>query len=84
MQRNIRCALNQKLSTTTPLVFVHHGLAPCNIFLDPNGRLWLIDWDCTGFCSKSFKYAGMYNFLSSTWSTLANQILKIDLQNPNG
>ncbi|KAF4464214.1 kinase-like domain [Fusarium albosuccineum] len=54
--------------STQPLVFTHHDLAPRNIILDPQGQLWLIDWDCAGFYPKFFEYAGMHNFIRAGWS----------------
>ncbi|KAL7919196.1 hypothetical protein ACQKWADRAFT_301982 [Trichoderma austrokoningii] len=53
------------------MVFVLHDLAPRNIMLDPNGNLWLPDWDDAGFYPECFEYAGMHNFLTSSWSRLA-------------
>ncbi|KAG9251899.1 ankyrin repeat protein [Emericellopsis atlantica] len=50
-----------KVSTHTPLVFVHHDLAPRNIILDPNGR----------FYPRLFEYASMHNFHSSAWDRFA-------------
>lgn len=57
--------------STPPMVFVHHDLAPRNIMLDPNGQLWLVDWDLAGFYPKFFEYAGMHNFLAAGWSKSA-------------
>lgn len=58
-------------SSCCPLVFTHHDLAPRNIILDPEGQLWLIDWDCAGFYPKFFEYAGMYNFIPTSWTKFA-------------
>src|SRR6266481_2679727 len=41
---------------TTYLDFV---VAMCNILLDGNGQLWVVDWNCAGFCPTWFKYLGM-------------------------
>ena len=30
--------------TPTSFVFTHHDLAPCNIIVDKNDNLWLVDW----------------------------------------
>lgn len=54
-----------------PFVFTHHDLAPRNIILDPEGQLWIIDWDCAGFYPEFYEYAGMYNFIPSAWTKFA-------------
>ncbi|EEH10297.1 ankyrin repeat protein [Histoplasma capsulatum G186AR] len=46
----------------TPLVFTHHDLAPRNVVLDDKRRLWLLDWDYSGFYPIYFEYASMHNF----------------------
>ncbi|KAI9747513.1 MAG: hypothetical protein M4579_007448 [Chaenotheca gracillima] len=58
--------------TAKTLVFTHHDLAPRNIFLDPSGRLWLLDWDYAGFYPRYFEYAAMQNFhIPQDWTKLA-------------
>ncbi|KAG6015664.1 hypothetical protein E4U43_004973 [Claviceps pusilla] len=59
-------------SYSRPFVFTHHDLAPRNIILDPEGQLWIIDWDCAGFYPDFFEYAGMFNFIpSASWTKSA-------------
>ncbi|KAK4202055.1 hypothetical protein QBC40DRAFT_222321 [Triangularia verruculosa] len=44
------------------LVFTHHDLAPRNLILEEGTRkLWLVDWDESGFYPRYFEYAGMRN-----------------------
>ncbi|KAF3937472.1 hypothetical protein ABW19_dt0210158 [Dactylella cylindrospora] len=50
------------ISGATPLVFVHHDLAPRNMLVDPFGNLWLIDWDFAGWYPEYFEYAKMNHF----------------------
>ncbi|KAL2378004.1 hypothetical protein RJZ90_006311 [Blastomyces dermatitidis] len=49
-------------SHQTPLVFTYHDLAPRNVILDDRRRLWLLDWDYSGFYPVYFEYASMHNF----------------------
>lgn len=59
-------------SYSRPFVLTHHDLAPRNIILDPEGQLWIIDWDCAGFYPEFFEYAGMFNFIPcSSWTKSA-------------
>jgi hypothetical protein len=43
-------------------VLTHHDLAPQNLAIDLNGRLWLFDWEYTGFYPIYFECAAMQNF----------------------
>lgn len=54
-------------------VFTHQDLAPRNILLDNNGKLWLIDWYYSGWYPVYFEYVGMMNFNSfnTVWSWIA-------------
>jgi len=45
-------------------VFIHQDLAPRNIILDNNGKLWLIDWQFSGWYPAYFEYVGMMTFRS--------------------
>lgn len=55
----------------SPLVFTHQDLAPRNIMLDRELRLWLIDWDYSGWYSTYFEYVSMQNFhLPLSWGWL--------------
>lgn len=58
-------------TTTGPLVFTHHDLAPRNILLDESGRLWLVDWDIAGWYPCYFEYAAMHNFIPEHWTWFA-------------
>jgi hypothetical protein len=46
-------------SIFTPLIFTHNHLSMCNILLDDDGQLWIVDWDCAGFYPTWFEYLGM-------------------------
>jgi hypothetical protein len=35
--------------TDQNFVLTHHDLAPRNLMVDLNGKLWLLDWEYTGF-----------------------------------
>lgn len=50
------------------LVFTYQDLAPRNMVLDGEGRIWLLDWDCSGWYPPYFEYALMQNFhMPSIW-----------------
>ncbi|KAM0813013.1 putative Aminoglycoside phosphotransferase domain-containing protein [Seiridium cardinale] len=54
-----------------PLVLTHHDLAPRNIMVDDQNKLWLVDWDKAGWYPSYFEYAGMHNFwIPENWSRL--------------
>lgn len=54
-------------------VFTHQDLAPRNIILDNNGKLWLADWQFSGWYPVYFEYVGMMNFSSfnTVWGFMA-------------
>jgi len=54
------------------LVFTHHDMAPRNIILEEGtGKLWLIDWDESGWYPRYFEHAGMRNFhVPDSWGWL--------------
>ncbi|KAJ6618815.1 kinase-like domain-containing protein [Mycena sp. CBHHK59/15] len=39
------------------LVFTHHDIAPRNLIIDDGGRVWLIDWELSGWYPEYFEYA---------------------------
>lgn len=45
---------------TGPLVFTHHDLNMRNVILGKDGRIWLIDWDYSGYYPRYFEYLSMY------------------------
>lgn len=45
---------------TGPLVFTHHDLNMRNIILGKDGKVWLIDWDFSGYYPRYFEYLSMY------------------------
>ncbi|KAK9414306.1 putative Aminoglycoside phosphotransferase domain-containing protein [Seiridium unicorne] len=54
-----------------PFVLTHHDLAPRNIMVDDQNKLWLVDWDKAGWYPSYFEYAGMHNFwIPKNWSRL--------------
>ncbi len=55
-------AINAALEAAQPperLVFGHNDLLPANILEEPDGRLWLIDFEYAGFASALFDLAGL-------------------------
>ncbi|KAJ9642572.1 hypothetical protein H2199_004953 [Coniosporium tulheliwenetii] len=57
--------------TAETFVLTHHDLAPRNLLLDPDGRLWILDWDYAGFYPSYFEFAAMQNFRAwNRWSLL--------------
>lgn len=42
-----------------PLVFTHHDITAWNLLLDENDKLWLIDWDRSGWYPDYFESASM-------------------------
>lgn len=52
------------------LVFTHQDLAPRNMLIDSENRLWLVDWDFSGWFPIYFEYAGMQNFGDFPWTWL--------------
>ncbi|TFY51305.1 hypothetical protein EVJ58_g10638 [Rhodofomes roseus] len=42
-----------------PLVMTHGDLAMRNVIVGTDGRLWLIDWGCSGVYPQWFEYVGM-------------------------
>ncbi|KAK2877239.1 hypothetical protein FQN49_001314 [Arthroderma sp. PD_2] len=56
----------------TPLTFSHQDLAPRNIMIDEKFRLWLLDWDESGWYPLYFEYVCMQNFnVPMSWGRLA-------------
>ena len=49
--------------SSMPLVFTHFDLSPRNLILDKRNRLWVIDFELSGFYPKWFEYVGVL----STW-----------------
>ncbi|CDO77830.1 hypothetical protein BN946_scf184714.g5 [Trametes cinnabarina] len=45
--------------SSMPLVLTHLDLHPRNILVDPNHKVWLIDWEFAGFYPQWFEYAAM-------------------------
>lgn len=55
----------------SPLIFTHQDLAPRNIIVDEKSRIWLLDWDCSGWYPRYFEYVSMQNFHTpSSWGWL--------------
>ncbi|TFK80402.1 kinase-like protein [Polyporus arcularius HHB13444] len=50
--------------TSLPLVLTHGDLSPYNLIVDRESRLWLIDFEFSGFYPQWFEYVAMW---SSTW-----------------
>lgn len=50
---------NVSFDFSLPLVLTHLDLHPQNIILDTNHRLWIIDWEFSGFYPQWFEYAVM-------------------------
>lgn len=51
-----------------PLVFTHQDLAPRNMMVDRHDKLWLVDWNLSGWFPPYLEYVGMQNFvIPSTW-----------------
>ncbi|EZF34512.1 hypothetical protein H109_01065 [Trichophyton interdigitale MR816] len=56
----------------SPLTFSHQDLAPRNIIVDEKFRLWLLDWDQSGWYPIYFEYVCMQNFsIPFSWGLLA-------------
>ncbi|SON58277.1 thiamine kinase [Hartmannibacter diazotrophicus] len=49
----------QQLQPPLHLVIGHNDLLPANILRDPEGRLWLIDWEYGGYASPLFDLANL-------------------------
>ncbi|EIW85702.1 hypothetical protein CONPUDRAFT_49132, partial [Coniophora puteana RWD-64-598 SS2] len=47
--------------SSLPLVLTHFDIAPHNVMVDGNYRVWLIDWEHAGFYPQWFEYVAMYN-----------------------
>jgi hypothetical protein len=63
--------LNWEVPHTGPLVFTHQDLAPRNVVVDGNDKIWLVDWGFSGFFPAYFEYTGMQNLRCSKWSWFA-------------
>ncbi|KAF9811160.1 hypothetical protein IEO21_06613 [Rhodonia placenta] len=60
---------------TEPLVLVHGDLTPRNVVLDENGKLWLIDWGCSGVYPPWFEAAAMlYTDPQACWWTWVRRL----------
>jgi len=59
---------NSTLPPTRRLVLCHHDLAPRNIIIDETGKVWLLDWQLSGWYPDYFEYASMQNFESHKWT----------------
>ncbi|KAK4646166.1 hypothetical protein QC761_208080 [Podospora bellae-mahoneyi] len=56
------CEMVEQDARRQELVFTHHDLAPRNIIVESGtSKLWLVDWDESGFYPRYFEYAGMRN-----------------------
>lgn len=47
------------LKPLTHHVFTHQDLAPRNIIVDDEGKLWVVDWGYAGYFPIYFEYVGM-------------------------
>ncbi|KKZ65226.1 hypothetical protein EMCG_08935 [[Emmonsia] crescens] len=57
--------------STAHFVFTHQDLAPRNLMIDKHDKLWLIDWNLSGWFPIYMEYVGMQNFvIPSTWKWL--------------
>ena len=54
----LKCDLLEKNSSPYQIVYGHNDLLPAN-FLDDGSRLWLIDWEYSGFNSPLFDLGGL-------------------------
>ncbi|KAL8922326.1 MAG: hypothetical protein Q9172_003618 [Xanthocarpia lactea] len=59
-------------STSPSLVFTHQDLAPRNLIADRDGKLWLVDWEFSGWYPKYFESVSMQNFWTpASWNWAA-------------
>lgn len=68
-------------SIFTPLIFTHNDLSMCNILIDGDGQLWIVDWNCAGFYPTWFEYLGMRfaardDQAPSSWKMATNLIVE--------
>jgi len=63
--------LNWEVPDTGPLVFTHQDLAPRNVVVDENDKIWLVDWEFAGWFPAYFEYVGMQNLRCPKWSWFA-------------
>jgi len=54
-------------SLPTRFVFIYQDLAPRNIMIDKDRRIWLVDWNSAGFYPVHFEYVGMQSFHCESW-----------------
>ena len=54
----LNCNLLEEISSPHQIVYSHNDLLPAN-FLDDGSRLWLIDWEYSGFNSPLFDLGGL-------------------------
>ena len=57
-------------SLPTRFVFIHQDLAPRNIVIDKERRMWIIDWNSAGFYPLYFEYVGTQSFHCGSWNTM--------------
>ncbi|RSL57399.1 hypothetical protein CEP54_008329 [Fusarium duplospermum] len=79
------CAQVQQLPTGTPrfqfnaMVLTHQDIAPRNLILGENNKVWLIDWGCAGVYPRGFDQAvmreqsGNHEFTDMVLSKLSDQ-----------
>ena len=53
-------------NSSLPLVFTHSDLSPRNLLLDEGNKLWVIDFQFSGFYPQWFEYA----VVLPTWSEI--------------
>ncbi|KZT00690.1 uncharacterized protein LAESUDRAFT_731995 [Laetiporus sulphureus 93-53] len=51
--------LARPFDASMPLVLTHLDLAPRNLLLGNDNRLWVLDWGLSGFYPRWFEYAAM-------------------------
>jgi Phosphotransferase enzyme family len=50
---------HQPLNVSQPLVLTHMDLTMCNIVVGPDWKVWLVDWEWSGFYPPWFEYIAM-------------------------
>ncbi|EKM79024.1 hypothetical protein AGABI1DRAFT_107424 [Agaricus bisporus var. burnettii JB137-S8] len=50
-----------KFDFSLPLALTHLDISSYNILVDKESRIWMIDWEHSGFYPQWFEYIGMYN-----------------------
>lgn len=62
-----------RFDNSWPLVFTHQDLCPRNIMLARDGKVYMVDWEGSGFYPSWFEYVGMrsdVHFKSRLWDIL--------------